>query len=718
MPAATDAIARGLGATNAQLGITPTVTYRVYLRDGQYKRTGEITNDLINLTCVANFNDVGTWVLEASADSLAARLLTKQGGIQVVRDEDGVQTTVFSGFVWSEWGWTAKTFRAAGYSDEALLWAPARPTPALAGPDVTGHWPDAYDVRTGVASSIFMELVDANIGPAAPAPWAVPALTYAPNPLLGSTITTRGNLQPLLTILKAAATTPITGGLGFYLRQADSTAGALEFGVYAPPDSRGNAKFSLDLQTIQDYQEIQSAPEANHAYVQGGDGFDTARTTIAIQDAASIAEWGRVISTVVDKRGITTTPELQQAANEVISGVRTRKRVAVKPFATKAAQYGDDYVLGALVTVVTRGGETSELVRQVTFDYTPAAGMVITPVVGEADASDEEEQATLKRTISNRVTNLEQNWGIPDDSVNQAMLQADSVGSSELQDDSVLPSHLASPDTPAARQVPSYQGAGEWDWQTVEVLLDGRTVDNLVCNTLTVNSTAHLGNNPTGDTVTVDAVAAMNGAVTINNNPLAVVAAAGGGANGQVLAARYGAGGTVFGVQIAGATNPSLSFVDDGGVTALQLLDDSQVYQVLIPGSAHIQGVADIDGDVTLGNGGTEDIRVKGILTVDTAAVLAAGFHASGASSLIEDGLTIQDGVTVQTGDLVVSGGTFRHESSGNARIEANSTGLGLFGATPIARPTVVGSRGGNVALGNALTALANLGAITNSTTA
>lgn len=42
----------------------------------------------------------------------------------------------------------------------------------------------------------------------------------------------------------------------------------------------------------------------------------------------------------------------------------------------------------------------------------------------------------------------------------------------------------------------------------------------------------------------------------------------------------------------------------------------------------------------------------------------------------------------------------------------------GFFGATPVAKPTVTGSRGGNAALASLLTALVQLGLITDSTTA
>lgn len=44
--------------------------------------------------------------------------------------------------------------------------------------------------------------------------------------------------------------------------------------------------------------------------------------------------------------------------------------------------------------------------------------------------------------------------------------------------------------------------------------------------------------------------------------------------------------------------------------------------------------------------------------------------------------------------------------------------GVGFNGTSPIAKPTVTGSRGGNAALASLLTALANYGLITDSTTA
>lgn len=56
--------------------------------------------------------------------------------------------------------------------------------------------------------------------------------------------------------------------------------------------------------------------------------------------------------------------------------------------------------------------------------------------------------------------------------------------------------------------------------------------------------------------------------------------------------------------------------------------------------------------------------------------------------------------------------GTVRHVLDGTTNT------VGFYGATPVTRPAVTGSRGGNAALASLLTALANLGLITDGSTA
>lgn len=74
----------------------------------------------------------------------------------------------------------------------------------------------------------------------------------------------------------------------------------------------------------------------------------------------------------------------------------------------------------------------------------------------------------------------------------------------------------------------------------------------------------------------------------------------------------------------------------------------------------------------------------------------------------VNEGLIAYGGVTVQEG-LSVNSGTVNLNPDG---------GIGVFGAAPVTKRTVTGSRGGNAALASLLTALATYGIITDSSTA
>lgn len=75
-------------------------------------------------------------------------------------------------------------------------------------------------------------------------------------------------------------------------------------------------------------------------------------------------------------------------------------------------------------------------------------------------------------------------------------------------------------------------------------------------------------------------------------------------------------------------------------------------------------------------------------------------------------------------GNIVITAGTGTppgevriNNTAGAIRIRSGNTGLGFFGNSQQAKPTVTGSRGGNAALASLMTALSNLGLVTDSTT-
>ncbi len=64
------------------------------------------------------------------------------------------------------------------------------------------------------------------------------------------------------------------------------------------------------------------------------------------------------------------------------------------------------------------------------------------------------------------------------------------------------------------------------------------------------------------------------------------------------------------------------------------------------------------------------------------------------------------------------SGGVLVQDGGSTTRFQCNTTGIGFFAATPVAKPSVTGSRGGNAALASLLTALSSLGLVTDSSSA
>lgn len=70
------------------------------------------------------------------------------------------------------------------------------------------------------------------------------------------------------------------------------------------------------------------------------------------------------------------------------------------------------------------------------------------------------------------------------------------------------------------------------------------------------------------------------------------------------------------------------------------------------------------------------------------------------------------------TTDDIQSGVTYQLQSNATTRFSINGTGIGFYATAPVAKPTVSGAKGGNLALGSLMTALSNLGLVTDSTTA
>jgi hypothetical protein len=122
---------------------------------------------------------------------------------------------------------------------------------------------------------------------------------------------------------------------------------------------------------------------------------------------------------------------------------------------------------------------------------------------------------------------------------------------------------------------------------------------------------------------------------------------------------------------------------------------------------------------VTPGSYTSANITVQADGTITAAANGTAGAGPGGSLGDIQIG----DGTFFTNLAGRSGGGLFNASNTGNLTIEPiqdlqlNPGQLGFFGATPIAKPTVTGSRGGNAALASLLTTLANQGLLTDSST-
>ncbi len=107
-------------------------------------------------------------------------------------------------------------------------------------------------------------------------------------------------------------------------------------------------------------------------------------------------------------------------------------------------------------------------------------------------------------------------------------------------------------------------------------------------------------------------------------------------------------------------------------------------------------------GYLTSGGGGT----------LPSSAVIGIGYDSANTRGLL---VAIDSGTYKR---LDIEGLAVNLRSGTTTVIQVIATGIGLNGSTPVAKPTVTGSRGGNAALASLLSALASRGDITNSTTA
>lgn len=351
--------------------------WTVYVRAPDMTLAGQV-DDYQKLEMVQRFNDVGTWLLDVDAGIRQAPFLMLNGAGLVVT-ADG--TVVFSGPVKRrerDFAGDHNRLRVSGLDDsEVLTRRLASPQPATAAPPYNSQ---GYDVRTGTCSTILGQYVNVNAGPGAIGPRAIPGLTLAADPGLGTSITGRARWQPLPELLQGLALAG--GGLGYRVLQVGT---GIQFSVYAVVDRTTSVIFSTDLGNLEAFAWSEEAPDTNYVYVGGG-GEDTARTVYEGQDSASIGRWGRIES-FRDRRDTTVAAELAQAAIDELQKSAGQTSMAITPIDLPQMAYLTHYGLGDKVTAVMDGVPVQQVIREVkvTLDEN---GAFVVPTIGTPGRQD------------------------------------------------------------------------------------------------------------------------------------------------------------------------------------------------------------------------------------------------------------------------------------------------------------------------------------------
>ena len=234
-----------------------------------------------------------------------------------------------------------------------------------------------YDTRTGVASTVLIGYVNANLITPVNADRDMTVMSAAADPSVGTSVTGNARYDNLLALLQQLASAG--GDIGF--RVVQTANGVLQFQVYAPSDKTGNAKFSEALLNLFDYSYELMGPNSNSVEVLGG-GTNAGRTAVRVQDATSIANWGLVEGPIVDARDTSDTAIMTQRGQAEVNAQSEAINLSITPRDTDSVTYGRDYNLGDIVAITIDGATITNKVRSVEIKLTTADQEIVTPGIG------------------------------------------------------------------------------------------------------------------------------------------------------------------------------------------------------------------------------------------------------------------------------------------------------------------------------------------------
>ncbi|MFF8980172.1 siphovirus ReqiPepy6 Gp37-like family protein [Streptomyces cellulosae] len=392
------------------------MTIQLLVTDRNLSVLGDPLSGCTKLACDINFNKpaAGSAVLPARPE--VVELLQPGNRLVVVRDK-GVWCAgpleEPQDYVWDleqNPGWGTVTVR---FTDDL-----ARIAGYLTYPDPTLDFASQVTTSDAVrqitatnAEEIIRTLVDENCGPSALASRRIEQLVLDTLAGVGGTRSISTRFEPLL---DACRTVAATDGLGFRTRQED---GQIKFGVYAPADRTGTARFSRGLGNLRRVAFTLGGPLATSELVQGGNdpeeqvaAGEPANVRVYVEvNSGAAADWYRV-EKLIDKTGTVddSNGELTQSGVLALGEDNPQASLTTETVDTEDLRAGRDYWLGDRVTVALPTGlEVTNVVQTIRLTATPDTGELVTAVIGDSDKTTTSATVRTVRDLARRLGRME-----------------------------------------------------------------------------------------------------------------------------------------------------------------------------------------------------------------------------------------------------------------------------------------------------------------------
>lgn len=242
----------------------------------------------------------------------------------------------------------------------------------------------AYDVRTGLCSTVLLGYANANLIAPVNLARRNAFIVAALDPQIGTSVSANARGDNLLALMQQLASSG--GDIGFRVLQTAN--GVLTFSIYQPNDRTTAVKFSQDLKNLFDYSYSLAGPLSNSTEVWGA-GLGTARNVVLIEDPTSIAAWGLVEGPILDARDTSDVPTMTGRGQADIFANTEQTNLIITPGDTGTVRYGRDYALGDIVSMVIDGNTITNKVRSVHIELkSPGDQERITPAIGNNTQGD------------------------------------------------------------------------------------------------------------------------------------------------------------------------------------------------------------------------------------------------------------------------------------------------------------------------------------------